>query len=236
MKVATFIFFSFKHGMIEMVIIMKKILIVEDDESIADSLKEMLENRDYIVEVSYSKKETLEKLNEYIDLILLDIQLPDCNGISLCKEIKEKYEMPIIFLSCLNDEETIVRGLNEGGDDYVCKPFGIKELCARIECNLRKVTKQQGVYYIDDLIIDTLKHKVFKDNKELELSTIIFADEPTGNLDAKSSKEVVDLLKIAQRKYHETVILVTHDQEIASIADRVITIEDGKIIQDTNHI
>ena len=56
---------------------------------------------------------------------------------------------------------------------------------------------------------------------------IIFADEPTWNLDAKSSKEVVDLLKIAQRKYHETVILVTHDQEIASIADRVITIEDG---------
>ena len=62
---------------------------------------------------------------------------------------------------------------------------------------------------------------------------IIFADEPTGNLDAKSSKEVVDLLKIAQRKYHETVILVTHDQEIASIADRIITIEDGKIIHDT---
>ena len=61
MKVATFIFFSFKHGMIEMVIIMKKILIVEDDESIADSLKEMLENRDYIVEVSYSKKEVLSK-------------------------------------------------------------------------------------------------------------------------------------------------------------------------------
>ena len=149
--------------------------IVEDDESIADSLKEMLEHKDYIVEVSYSKKETLEKLNEYIDLILLDIQLPDGNGISLCKEIKEKYEVPIIFLSCLSDEETIVRGLNEGGDDYVCKPFGIKELCARIECNLRKVTKQQGVYYIDDLIIDTLKHKVFKDNKELELSTITFA-------------------------------------------------------------
>ena len=143
MKVTAFIFFSFKHGMIEMVIILKKILIVEDDESIADSLKEMLEHKDYIVEVSYSKKETLEKLNEYIDLILLDIQLPDGNGISLCKEIKEKYEVPIIFLSCLSDEETIVRGLNEGGDDYVCKPFGIKELCARIECNLRKVTKQQ---------------------------------------------------------------------------------------------
>ena len=62
---------------------------------------------------------------------------------------------------------------------------------------------------------------------------IIFADEPTGNLDAKSLKEVIDLLKIAQRKYHETVVMVTHDEQIASIADRIITIEDGKIIHDT---
>ena len=62
---------------------------------------------------------------------------------------------------------------------------------------------------------------------------IIFADEPTGNLDAKSSQEVVDLLKIAQRKYHETVIMVTHDELIASVADRIITIEDGKIVHDT---
>lgn len=63
---------------------------------------------------------------------------------------------------------------------------------------------------------------------------IIFADEPTGNLDAKSSKEVVDLLKLAQRKYNETVIMVTHDELIASVADRIITLEDGEIIQDTN--
>lgn len=64
-------------------------------------------------------------------------------------------------------------------------------------------------------------------------AAIIFADEPTGNLDAKSSQEVVDLLKLAQRKYHETVIMVTHDELIASVADRIITIEDGQIIQDT---
>ena len=102
MKVATFIFFSFKHGMIEMVIIMKKILIVEDDESIADSLKEMLENKAYIVEVSYSKKETLEKLNEYIDLILLDIQLPDGNGIDLCKEMAM-----IMFVSLLELKNSV---------------------------------------------------------------------------------------------------------------------------------
>ena len=62
---------------------------------------------------------------------------------------------------------------------------------------------------------------------------IIFADEPTGNLDVKSSQEVVDLLKIAQRKYHDTVIMVTHDELIASVADRIITLEDGKIVHDT---
>ena len=62
---------------------------------------------------------------------------------------------------------------------------------------------------------------------------IIFADEPTGNLDAKSSQEVINLLKIAQRKYHETVIMVTHDEMIANVADRILRIEDGQIIQDT---
>lgn len=62
---------------------------------------------------------------------------------------------------------------------------------------------------------------------------IIFVDEPTGNLDAKSSQEVINLLKIAQRKYHETVIMVTHDEMIANVADRILRIEDGQIIQDT---
>lgn len=64
---------------------------------------------------------------------------------------------------------------------------------------------------------------------------IIFADEPTGNLDAKSSKEVIELLKVAQRKYHETIIMVTHDEMIARSADRIIRIEDGQIIEDTKN-
>ena len=64
---------------------------------------------------------------------------------------------------------------------------------------------------------------------------IIFADEPTGNLDAKSSEEVVKLLKIAQQKYHETVIMVTHDELIASVADRILTLEDGQIVHDTKN-
>ena len=153
---------------------MRDILAVDDNKLNLSVIKDSLSDSFNIIPVN-SGFMAIKYLQKKIpDLILLDIQLPDGNGIDLCKEIKEKYEMPIIFLSCLNDEETIVKGLNEGGDDYVCKPFGIKELCARIECALRKVIKQQGIYYIDDLIIDTLKHKVFKENQELELSAITF--------------------------------------------------------------
>ena len=154
---------------------MYKILLVEDDDLMRTSLKYILE-MDMQYQVNAVENCAAANYQNFChqDLFILDIWLPDGNGIDLCKEIKEKYEMPIIFLSCLNDEETIVKGLNEGGDDYVCKPFGIKELCARIECALRKVIKQQGIYYIDDLIIDTLKHKVFKENQELELSAITF--------------------------------------------------------------
>ena len=208
MKVCTFIFFSFNHDMIKAVIVMKKILIVEDDQSIASSLKEMLEKKGYFIEIAESKKETLKKVNEYVDLILLDIQLPDGNGIDLCKEIKEKYEIPIIFLSCLNDEETIVRGLNEGGDDYVCKPFGIKELCARIECNLRKVTKQQGVYYIDDLIIDTLKHKVFQDNKKQHLIAAL-ANINNGNIE-----NIPKRYKLNEEPRRSIIITFNYDENL----------------------
>lgn len=153
---------------------MKNILLVEDDKSIAYSLKEALEKRNYHVFLANLKSEALQQLNPYIDLIILDIQLPDGNGIELCQEIRQNNQTPILFLSCLNTEETIVKGLNAGGDDYICKPFGIKELCARIECVLRRIPDKEGIYYLNDLIIDTRQHRVLKNNNELELSLITY--------------------------------------------------------------
>lgn len=160
--------------MIILVIFMKNILLVEDDESIAYSLKEALEKRKYNVLLATLKKEALQQLNSYVDLIILDIQLPDGNGIELCKEIRTESQTPILFLSCLNNEEIIVKGLNAGGDDYICKPFGIKELCARIECVLRRIPDKEGIYYIKDLIVDTNQYRVYKNNRELELSFITY--------------------------------------------------------------
>lgn len=160
--------------MIKMVIFMKNILLVEDDESIAYPLKEALEKRDYRVFLAALKSEALQQLNDYIDFIILDIQLPDGNGIELCQEIRQESQTPILFLSCLNNEETIVKGLNAGGDDYICKPFGIKELCARIECVLRRIPDKEGIYYIKDLIVDTKQHAVYKNHQKLELSLITY--------------------------------------------------------------
>lgn len=160
--------------MINLVMFMKRILLVEDDLSIATSLKEALENRNYEIKIACDMKQSKEVFHQYIDLIILDIQLPDGSGIDLCKQIRKQYTTPILFLSCLNSEETIVKGLNAGGDDYICKPFGIHELCARIECILRRIPDKKGIYYVKDLIIDTNQKRVYKNHEELELSVMTY--------------------------------------------------------------
>lgn len=153
---------------------MKNILLIEDDTNIANSLKEVLEKKDYRVQLAFQIQEATKLFNQYIDLIILDIQLPDGNGIDFCRQVRKQTTTPILFLSCLNNEETIVKGLNAGGDDYICKPFGIQELLARIQCILRRIPDKEGIYYIKDLIIDTTQKRVYKNHQELELSFITF--------------------------------------------------------------
>ena len=153
---------------------MKKILIVEDDEYICLSLKEALELKNYEVILANNVKQAKERLDSSIDLIIMDIQLPDGNGIILCQQIREQYHMPLLFLTCKNDEETIVEGLNAGGDDYVCKPFGIKELYARIHSLLRRIPVNQDIIYCADLKIDTKSYQVYKNNELLDLSIVTY--------------------------------------------------------------
>lgn len=153
---------------------MKRILIVEDDEYICLSLKEALELKNYEVILANNVKQAKERLDSSIDLIIMDIQLPDGNGIILCQQIREQYHMPLLFLTCKNDEETIVEGLNAGGDDYVCKPFGIKELYARIHSLLRRIPVNQDIIYCADLKIDTKSYQVYKNNELLDLSIVTY--------------------------------------------------------------
>lgn len=153
---------------------MKNILLIEDDTNIANPLKEVLEKKDYRVQLAFQIQEATKLLNQYIDLIILDIQLPDGDGIDFCRQIRKQTTTPILFLSCLNNEETIVKGLNAGGDDYICKPFGIQELLARIQCILRRIPDKEGIYYIKDLMIDTTQKRVYKNHVELEFSMMTY--------------------------------------------------------------
>ena len=102
----------------------------------------------------------------------------------------------------------------------------------------KEALRKMGIEELADKRVNKLsggqKQRVAIARAIVKKPAIILADEPTGNLDAKSSKEVVSLLKLSQRKYKQTLILVTHDDAIASQADRIITIEDGKIVGDTN--
>lgn len=146
-----------------------EILVVEDDLEIQETMKQILELKGYTVKQAYSYKEAMKDID--VDLIIIDIQLPDNNGIVLCQKIREISLVPIIFLTALTSEETIVEALNSGGDDYVKKPFHMKELLARIECLSRRFISPQ-IIRINDLKIDMNNYKVYKNNKEIVFTAI----------------------------------------------------------------
>lgn len=119
---------------------MKRILLVEDDEQVARVILHYLsQEHDYQIEWAKDAKEAEKMAAGAVDLILLDICLPDVDGVELCAKLRETVYCPIIFVSCLDDESTIIRALETGGDDYITKPFSSKILATRIEANLRRV-------------------------------------------------------------------------------------------------
>lgn len=147
-----------------------KILLVEDDQSLQKTLKRALETKEYNIICASTYNEAIELFNASIELIILDIELPDGDGISLCKEINRISTIPIIFLTADNRQETLIEGLNSGGDDYMTKPFSIYELFARIEALRRRVYKERIIHYLD-LIIDLERYEI-KREKIIPLTTI----------------------------------------------------------------
>lgn len=119
---------------------MKRILLVEDDEQVGRVILHYLSQRhEYRIDWAKDAQEALRMAGNHADLILLDVCLPDVDGVELCARLRETVYCPIIFISCMDDEDTIVRALETGGDDYITKPFSAKILETRIEANLRRV-------------------------------------------------------------------------------------------------
>lgn len=152
--------------------VVKMILIVEDDLGIQETLKTILIMKNYQIQQAYTLKEALNNPIEQMELIIIDIQLPDGNGITLCQQIRRFSQVPILFLTARNDEETIVEALNAGGDDYIVKPFRANELLARINSVMRRMSKNKDLIETNDLVIDLKKYNVTKNQNEIILSAI----------------------------------------------------------------
>lgn len=148
------------------------VLLVEDNELLAKGLIYSLEQRDYEVIYAINVEETLQIIkNNKIDLAILDVSLPDGNGFELYKNnIKEK-KIPTIFLTAKDEEDDIVKGLELGAEDYITKPFGVKELLARIDKVILR-QKKNTVIQIKDICFDMDKMDVYKDNKKIELTSL----------------------------------------------------------------
>lgn len=155
---------------------MTKILIVEDDDTIRLGLKFYLEQEQFEVHETSNIKDTekLLKTNLNLDLILLDINLPDGDGFDLFKKIKKIKDIPVIFLTVNDLEVSIVRGLDMGADDYITKPFKARELISRINSVLRRtgLKDNSNIITIKKITIDLNQAKVLKDGKDLMLTAL----------------------------------------------------------------
>lgn len=147
------------------------ILLVEDNPHIMEINREALMLEDYTVLESDSGSACMEQLSQNdVDLIVLDIMLPDGDGLSLCRRIKEQYDIPILFLSALGENEQIIDGLRAGGDDYLPKPYDIGVLLARIEARLRSSKRSIRFVSYGSLRLDTVSMIASSDKNNLLLT------------------------------------------------------------------
>lgn len=151
----------------------RKICIVEDDREIVKNLEILLTEEGFDVRAAGSRKEALRLLREeHFDLILLDLMLPDGSGYSLCGAIRKEQEIPIIMLTAMDDEASVVTGFDLGADDYVTKPFRPMELLSRIRNVLRRSERKQTVCTAANLSLDMQRACVEKNGKEIFFSAL----------------------------------------------------------------
>lgn len=150
------------------------VFLLEDDKAIGIGLKYSLENEGYTVTIATSVKSAFEIINkEKFALYILDLTLPDGSGYDVCKKIKSIGDFPVIFLTAYDDEVNVVMGLELGADDYIPKPFRVKELIARIKSVLRRYNREsKGIINIGNVLINTNKATVFKNGQEVILTAM----------------------------------------------------------------
>lgn len=154
---------------------MKSILIVEDNEVIVKGLRYLLEQEKFKVNVCKNAKETMDAVGKQdIDLVVLDITLPDGDGFELCKYIKQYTDIPIIFLTAKDEEQDVVKGFDLGAEDYIIKPFRNRELLSRINNVLRRFSRESNEILYKKIRINLDEKSVYIDNKNVEFTALEF--------------------------------------------------------------
>jgi two-component system alkaline phosphatase synthesis response regulator PhoP len=157
----------------------EKILIVDDEKNIRDLLKFNLENEGFKTELASDGLEALQKVRDNVDLVVLDLMLPEVDGLKVCKKIrndKQIGDLPIIMLTAKSEDIDRIIGLELGADDYITKPFNTRELIARIKALLRRISmssgqkSDSGVIELDGLVINTKNHTVKIDEQEIPMT------------------------------------------------------------------
>lgn len=154
-----------------------RILIVDDDRELADSMEDHFTDAGFQVLRAATGAVALELIRRVrLDCVVLDVDLPDRNGFDLCAQMRADSAIPIVFLSCYTEEEHRVRGLSLGGDDYVCKPFSMKELELRVRARIqgRRAQRPAAVLKFEELVIDTGRRVVTYGSRTGDLARIEF--------------------------------------------------------------
>lgn len=155
---------------------MKTVLLVEDDKTIVMGLEYTLRQEGYDVIVCYSATQAAKAVDEpRFDIAILDLSLPDGSGYDICRRIKARSDIPVVFLTACDDEVNVVMGLDMGADDYITKPFRIRELLSRLRTVLRRAEKTEDTkdeLRLGDIVINTRQARVWKNGTELLLTAL----------------------------------------------------------------
>jgi len=175
----------------------RKILIIEDEENISDLVSHYLDNEGFRTKVANCGEEGLRVVGEFLpDLILLDLMLPDITGFEVCKKISASYIIPIIMMTAKSDTVDKILGMELGADDYITKPFNMREVIVRIKTIFRRIEltsvsitdKEVKVIKLDkEIEIYVEKHEVFKNAKKIEFTNkeydlLVYLAENRGNV------------------------------------------------------
>lgn len=200
---------------------MSKILIIDDEKDLVMLLEDELKLHGHEVMVAYDGERGIELSKNQPDLIILDIMMPKMNGFEVCRSIREDVLCPIIFLSAKQLENDKIKGLAIGGDDYITKPFGLRELMAKIEAHLRRERRSQYVnteskrskFYFGELCLDMRERTVKMNGVHIDLT--------------KKEYEIVELLALhagqvfSREQIYERIWGFDSEGDASTVVERV---------------